>query len=1766
LKLVWKSVLTLVFLSTGLSTLAQNYPMPSKVGQTATICKTDGTGPLFSEACTNGLNSAGEPNAGKPTYQYGGVLTSFVGRYNDSNTTGIVQNKGMRTLRAGKVRIAPSTRGSAPPRVYMQMGETFVSYALSTFFTSTLQAPMIAVNTIPAPRGNQAPWNGRNPFERIAAFDGYFYPEHAASGWSVPIADQTERLRDFDFDDRGNVYVAEDLFGWGIAKDNNETNGQHMTSLSQVIGDAGHGITPYIIFVLKSANKYHAFVTGSESNKLVQFNVTTPTSPTFEVERPNSPRLYRWAKDDDARTLALIDLSGVLKLYDYDQYVLGHEPILTVEPSASDKIIKDAAFDENGTLWAIEASKTVNKAVSGLVVRKLTRSGAGYTETTISNAYSESFYPASVHASAGYVAIAGSAQGPVFDLLLFKAEGSGLRSLDTDRFFRKFYHTAPTGFAQPGSFNRVGSNTSVRIFKHAGKTYLFYSVTGMGDVFELDGGGLSASVRSVPFGTPNPNAPAALTGPFPGDPVTFRATSSAASSQILQWIFGNPEAGGPVNIRSGTTGVDIVHQYTGLSTAGAVTATKTVTASVSGDSSVNDTVSVTLKVPTPRIALKATGELITGSGFETVLGDKFVDASDGSIEGHFATWTIGPTGAPVVTKTQPNEEIPVGLVLGAHTVQYSGSYGKQDSPLTITSPFPTSLASRSYTVLPFLAKIKPATRAGSIVTYGATARRTTDPLLTAAQWTYTWTLTKADGTETASKSDTVPVGTTLPDFPIDKAVLEAANGGKVTLRLTVASGAVPVPAFETYTTFVDVKLPAPILHLSNCGHVNDDCSISVSSATPGDAATWQLSWDVKKGTTPVKTGTGNPLATFKLTLQGTHTVTVTEAVFGVSVSQNFEVGATECGPLPPAANLSAGASCTSGCGVGEEITFTASAFHYDIQACDVFEWNFGDGSSATGLEVTHAYTSQGNKTVTLKLKNSTNTAGVTATIPISIGQVIQNPCDGQTKPTNATFTMSCVSGVTCKAGTTIVFTPKRAGASLLSCDSAQWSFSDGGTSNSKTPSKAFASAGTYTVSVTLTNSNASGSASFSQSIEILPNIVTCSGSASSIHITPTFNGATSGCANGSTTTCSTNETVSFDASFFGYSEQACDKFEWTFGDGATSSVKQAQHSYAANGTYNVQLKVFNSTKPAGATVDMILVVGPKAPAKTPPILAFSQFPAAGAKGTPVTFNVNVTNDISSTGWSWDFGDGVKDSTSQATNIGKSASIQHTYTKTGTFSVTVKARNAEDVVTAETGLAVGVPGIIITDTPEYKYLLPVVVHGPGQNNSVWRTDVQIYTPDPSVSPQTPLNMTAELRDIHRPLEVFNSTFYYDDFMRVFTTAADSGPVIITARTQFAPQIWTRTYNQTDTGTFGQFIPAIRIDAAAGGGSAFGSGKYYLAGLRHDTRFRTNLGFLNPNSQTINATVKVYDDKQAQVGQFTLQLPPFQLDQFPITDAKAVPDLVAKAPNGFTVQIEVPAGQWVIGYASYIDNASGDPVYIQAVRESELSLTDYSSIVVPGVGHVGEWRSDITIFNPDTQSVNVDLTYHDQTGAKIAEAKSVLIHPREFLAYTDFLKQGVLGNVPDSLGILRVTMSSPFPPATYPLAFARTYNDKGTGKTFGQGINGFAVARANVKPGKPALVAGIRSNTKYYTNVGLTNVSNVPVAATVKFLDATTGAEQTIQSHTLQPNQSVVARVIMPNQVEHGSLKIEVTGGNVWGFCSIVDIGTADPEYVAATPLQ
>ncbi|HXI28589.1 MAG TPA: PKD domain-containing protein, partial [Vicinamibacterales bacterium] len=122
-----------------------------------------------------------------------------------------------------------------------------------------------------------------------------------------------------------------------------------------------------------------------------------------------------------------------------------------------------------------------------------------------------------------------------------------------------------------------------------------------------------------------------------------------------------------------------------------------------------------------------------------------------------------------------------------------------------------------------------------------------------------------------------------------------------------------------------------------------------------------------------------------------------------------------------------------------------------------FAWNFGDGTTATGRTVTHAFTASNAFNVTLTETNDRGLSGSTSqTLPVGTAAV----------PT-ATFTFSPAapainepvffnaSTSTAGAGHTIA--------------SYRWTFGDGATGAGQTVSHAFAAAGNFTVQLTVTD-------------------------------------------------------------------------------------------------------------------------------------------------------------------------------------------------------------------------------------------------------------------------------------------------------------------------------------------------------------------------------------------------------------------------------------------------------------------------------------------------------------------------------------------------------------------------------------------------------------------------------------------------------------------------------------------------------------------------
>jgi PKD repeat protein len=148
--------------------------------------------------------------------------------------------------------------------------------------------------------------------------------------------------------------------------------------------------------------------------------------------------------------------------------------------------------------------------------------------------------------------------------------------------------------------------------------------------------------------------------------------------------------------------------------------------------------------------------------------------------------------------------------------------------------------------------------------------------------------------------------------------------------------------------------------------------------------------------------------------------------------------------------------------VGEPATFDATATRLDGGACTgcVFEWNFGDGNSGSGILVQHTFNNTGVQTVTLTVNGPGGTSN-----SISKSFVVSAP-DAPV----ASFTVTPSSPT---AGASAVFSA--AGSTVgvgVTITSYVWDFGDGSSATTSTPttSKTYGAAGTYAVTLTITDS------------------------------------------------------------------------------------------------------------------------------------------------------------------------------------------------------------------------------------------------------------------------------------------------------------------------------------------------------------------------------------------------------------------------------------------------------------------------------------------------------------------------------------------------------------------------------------------------------------------------------------------------------------------------------------------------------------------------
>ncbi len=218
-----------------------------------------------------------------------------------------------------------------------------------------------------------------------------------------------------------------------------------------------------------------------------------------------------------------------------------------------------------------------------------------------------------------------------------------------------------------------------------------------------------------------------------------------------------------------------------------------------------------------------------------------------------------------------------------------------------------------------------------------------------------------------------------------------------------------------------------------------------------------------------------------------------------------------------------------------------------------------------------------------------------------------------------------------------------------------WTFGDGFTSTVLNPTHTYSSAGTYTVTLKATNASGSNTCTKTAYIKIYA------------YPTPVFTGVPlNGCTPASV--CFTNASTAGSGLITSYN--------WSFGDGGSSSATNPCHVYSAPGTYQVMLTVNdqNSCSKSLTKPNYITIL----PSPSAGFTYTSSVPC----NPPVTYTFTNTSVPSSSTSSWIFGDG---GTSTQQNP------VHNYNTAGTYTVILIVSNngCSDTVTHTINVSSGI---------------------------------------------------------------------------------------------------------------------------------------------------------------------------------------------------------------------------------------------------------------------------------------------------------------------------------------------------------------------------------------------------------------------------------------------------------------------------------------------
>ncbi|MEZ4888378.1 MAG: glycosyl hydrolase family 8 [Chitinophagales bacterium] len=521
------------------------------------------------------------------------------------------------------------------------------------------------------------------------------------------------------------------------------------------------------------------------------------------------------------------------------------------------------------------------------------------------------------------------------------------------------------------------------------------------------------------------------------------------------------------------------------------------------------------------------------------------------------------------------------------------------------------------------------------------------------------------------------------------------NSGVYTVMLTVNDGNGGTDTETVNITAIDATPQPPTANFTanpTSGGVPLNVAFNASASTDPNGDALAYTWDFGDGNSATGVSTNHIY-----TAIGTYTaiLTVNDGNGGTD-SETAIINVTNTAPT---------ASFTATPSSGQPplaVSFDASA-SIDANGDNLtYNWDFGDGTSSTGVTSNHTYNSEGNYTVTLTV-NDGNGGIDTATTGINVSLITCNlSLKYKTPDTN--------SGAAADNQIRAHFLVENLGSDPISLQeiTIRYWYTKEGTQNQNVWID-YAQIGSSKITTNFVEmaTPATGADHYLE-VGFTSNAGSISAGGNSGEVQTRFaktnwsnydetddysynmnhssfqtwdkvtvycngvlawgtepNGSTGGGGNNAPVAAATATptsgfaplTVAFDGSGSSDADGDALTYSWNFGDGNSGIGSNPSHTFTNVGTYTVTLTVNDGNGGTDSTTLTIVVNS------STPTACFSATPTSGTAPLVVNFNANCS--ISPTGasltYSWNFGDG---------NLGTGSNPSHTFNNVGTYTVTL----------------------------------------------------------------------------------------------------------------------------------------------------------------------------------------------------------------------------------------------------------------------------------------------------------------------------------------------------------------------------------------------------------------------------------------------------------------------------------------------------------------